>query len=607
MHHSETTFIDAQFKDSSPIATVERIKRILADNHIEVEEQWRDTSVPYCYALSARVVGTTFGVNGKGLSKEFALASCYGELMERLQIGYIYTANIQKDGSSTFEHNQGQKQSVKQILEDNGSWYQLLADQLQRYTGVTMSPDQILTQFADEDGNLDVVPYYCITRKKPVTFPNVLKSRIYTSNGCAAGNTPEEAIVQAISEIVERNHMIKINDGGISIPDIPEEVLEQYTTAYQIITYIRRQGYRVVVKDCSLGTKFPVVCVYIIDLATGRYHAHFGAYPIFEIALERSLTESFQGKNIRNIAKYENFLHKKPGEFSFASISNEIIQGTYEKTPSFFIGEPAYPFNASVGFAGRDNKSLFRECIEFFREQGYDILVRDRSCLGFCTYQVIIPGYSEAFIHRLCLNMDERRYTNQAIKVLCNPSASDISDRLGYLMHDDLMSKYTSNIAKVHGFVAQSKLAATAPQTLDNFLLYATKAYVYYDLGKLGQAVTCIGRMIPLSEGTETEHLICLKRYLTMKLQGYSEEETLQLLHYMHNEATVEAILGQLQRKENPLERYTLHCDLIHCDSCRLQPHCRQKRVLELAKMLREKSRSLDFSLFCQEMEQLVE
>lgn len=603
---TETTFIDAQYKDRSPAATVEHIKQLLASYNIEVEESWNQTSVPYCYALSGRVIGTTFGVNGKGLSKEFALASCYGELMERLQLGYIYTPGIQKDGTTSYDQSQEISMNMEQLLRDNGKWYQLMSDRLKKFTGISMSPEEILKQYADKDGNLSVAPLYCLNTGKTEYFPNGIRGKVYASNGCAAGNTPEEALVQAISETVERHHMVQINDGGISLPDIPEEVLQRYHTAYRIIEYIRQQGYRVIVKDCSLGKKFPVVCVYIIDRKTGRYHTHFGAYPIFEIALERSLTESFQGRNIENITRFENFLFKKPGEFSFASMSNEFVRGTHEKTTSFFVGEPAHPYNAQMGFDGKDNRALLTQCVEFFTEQGYDLIVRDRSSLGFCTYQVIIPGYSEAFIHRLCLKIDEHRYARYAVKVLANPSAAQLTDYLGFLMHEEQMDRFTSNIAGVHGFLACSKLSAMAPPALNRFLMNASKAYVFYSLGKLENAVEYIEGMISFVNTDEADFLICLKRYLSMRIHRRSDRETETLLRYMHRTETVDKLYGMLQRKENPLDEFTLHCDLEHCDNCRLRDCCCQKRVLELASMLQEKSRQLDFDQFCRTMRDLV-
>ena len=81
--------VDAEYKDSSPVQTVNRIKCILDDYGIETEEIWLETNVPYCYALSVVEKNTGFRVNGKGLTREFALASGYGEFMERLQLGFV--------------------------------------------------------------------------------------------------------------------------------------------------------------------------------------------------------------------------------------------------------------------------------------------------------------------------------------------------------------------------------------------------------------------------------------------------------------------------------------------------------------------------------------
>ena len=67
-------FVDTQFKDNSPEKTVAHIKALLASYGIEAVESWHETSVPYCYALSVYIEGTTFSVNGKGLSKKTGLS-----------------------------------------------------------------------------------------------------------------------------------------------------------------------------------------------------------------------------------------------------------------------------------------------------------------------------------------------------------------------------------------------------------------------------------------------------------------------------------------------------------------------------------------------------
>ncbi len=597
--------VDARFKDSTPTATVERIIALLASYGIETEETWHETSVPYCHAMSVRVKGTLFSTNGKGLTKEFARASGYGELMERLQIGSIYKGGMQKDGVQTLAMDSYCSVSMDELLKHE-AWYDKMGQNLALYTGISMTGRQILMQHADSQGNVLTIPFYCLTTDTKEYFPADLRGKVYTTNGCAAGNSAEETLVQGLSEIVERHHMMRIIDGGYSLPEIPEEVLQRYDTAYSIIQYVRSQGYKVVVKDCSLGQKFPVVSVYIIDEATGRYHTHFGAYPKFEIALERSLTESFQGHNIRDIARFEDFLHKKPGEFSFASVSNELVLGTHTKTLSFFIGEPAFPFNPNVGFTGENNKDILRQCVQYFKDMGFDILVRNNSCLGFHTYQIVIPGYSETFVHRLANNLNEYRYAPQAMKALRNPSAAPLQDQLALLMHLEQMKKFTATIGGVKGFQSGARLSAQLSPQQDTFYMSATLAYIYYGMGKYPQAIQSISNMISCTDKKTADFLICLKRYLDMKAHGRTPEETKELLTFLHKAETVEKLYSTLASGKNPLEPYTLHCDEVSCDHCPLGDTCCQPRVLELINLILTKQAELDFDKFSAELRALM-
>ena len=598
--------IDAQFKDSSPMQTVNRIRGILAENGIEIRELWRDTCVPYCHALSIEVVGTNFSVNGKGLSKEFALASAYGELMERMQLGYIQSLTLQKDGVLTQEAYADSFRSAAQLWERNSGWYQLIAKRLKQLTGISKTGQQILKRYADSSGNVAVTPFFCLTTGTKEYYPKLMRSRVYTSNGCAAGNTMEEAIVQAMSETVERHHLVQISDGNISLPSIPDEVLKQYKTAYEIITFIRNQGYRVTVKDCSLGKKYPVICVSIVNTKNGYYHNHFGAYPIFEIALERALTESFQGHTIHNITTFREFLWKKPGELSVASISHEITRGSYEKTPRFFLSRSDVPYNQDMGFHGSNNKELLQECIAYFKEQGYDILVRDSSCLGFCTCQVVIPGYSEVFIHRVDLNHDEPRFSAMAVQGFRNPSASPVPVLLGMLMHQNEMSRYSSDIRGAHGFQSATRLAVKLPPNKDKFLLCASLAYVYYALQKPKDVLKWLSKMLLLCDNDKADFLLCLKRYLSLVTNNYEAEEIRNILEYLHTEETVSKLYTCLEAKKNPFDEFILHCSPDNCESCPIRACCNESHSVKLANLIKAKQSLLDFDAFCAQLSTLI-
>ena len=593
-----------QLKDRDPVATVEKIRQILAENHIQVEEFWRETCVPYCHSMAVRVVGTSFSVNGKGLTKEFARASGYGELMERLQFGTIGKGHAQKTADLTANDPNTVKIPAQELLAGDLKWYQQIAQRVLRYTGSDMTAQQVLLRNADRDGKVACSPFYCLTTGTPAHFPNEMRGKVYTTNGCAAGNTPEEALVQAISEIVERSHMIRMIEKDLSLPDIPEEILQGYETAYDIITYIRAQGYQVSVKDCSLGTGFPVVCVCMIDQRTGRYHTHLGAYPIFKIALERSLTESFQGYDIQHVARFQEFLPRKRDRFT--SISNEVTQGSWEKSPLFFVGDPQFSFDPDIGFPGPGNKELLRQCIAYFKNMGYDILVRDCSSLGFPTFQVIIPGYSECFLARIDPKTDDLRYAKYARDTLRDPSAASIQDMLGLLMHIEETKHFTANINGVHGFLSQAKLSINISRSQDAFLYNAAVGYVYLKLGRTAEAIGCIRNMVHLSQGEDKEYLLCLQRAMSLSQEGYPATQVQKILDYFHRPAIAELIRQRLDKDRDPLAPYILHCDMHTCSSCPVEKECGQHYMTELTTYLLQKRSQLDFQRFQKEMDALI-
>ena len=78
-----------KWKDKDPLETVKGIKKFLADRNIVINED-EITCVGSCYAVVLVIEGTNLFVNGKGSTKEFAMASAYGELMERIMTKVLF-------------------------------------------------------------------------------------------------------------------------------------------------------------------------------------------------------------------------------------------------------------------------------------------------------------------------------------------------------------------------------------------------------------------------------------------------------------------------------------------------------------------------------------
>ena len=588
---------DDIFKDAKPLDTVDTIKSILNKYNIETDEHWFESGVPYCYSLRITVKGTTFGTNGKGLTKEFALASAYGELMERLQLGFLGKIELQKDGNYSVNDGLSELVSAKKLFNNNRNWYELYSEKLKFYTGESLGAEKILMQYADEKGNLLATPFYCINKKTIEYLPTKLNKNVYTANGCAAGNSPEEAIVQALSEIVERHYLTEMMFEDITPPDIPEEILKKYEAAYAIISYLREKNFKVTVKDCTCGSKFPIVSVCIVDEDTGKYHTHFGANPVFEIALERALTESFQGRNIRELSEIVDFRFQKEGFFDIKNLKDELVFGVSEKLPGFFVGEPKYQYNNDMGFSGENNKELLKQCIEYFSAKGFDILVRDYSCLGFCTYRVIIPGYSEVFVHRLSEKNNELHYHNSAMKTLRNPSLATLDERVGLLM-----SLARSN----SGFTTESRLHVNLTPKEEGHFMAATLAYINFDLKKYSETLKYINTMLLAKFIQNEEFLICVRRYITLLMNKYSTEQIKNLLYYFHKEESVNKLFAYVEENKNPLDEFTLHCDSNCSEACLLYKKCCNKTVSELADVIFEKTKEMDFNEAVQKINKIL-
>lgn len=591
------TLLDARFKDASPLATVEKIKELLASYGIETYEVWHETSVPYCFALSVKIRGAVFSVNGKGMTREFALASGYGELMERLQLGFTGATSLQKDGTTTLEDCNTQLTPPQALLAEARPRYQRLADRYTKIMGSPMSPDGIVKQFTESHGKIECVPCYELTKGEKTLFPNKIRMRVYGSNGCAAGNTMEEAIVQAISELVERFNQSYINLHDLTAPDVPEEVLQSCAAAYEIIRYVRSMGYRVTIKDCSLGKGFPVVCACFVHEKTGKYHTNFGAYPVFEIALERALTESFQGRNIDTISEFEEVVWDHASVKPMDHLTGDFFKGSCPKSFGFFFGTPAYSYDPNTFFKGTTNKELLRECVAHFSQQGYEILVYDSSCLGFPTCQVMIPGYSEIFVNRLNSMTDGFRYSRPAVHTLRDPSSAGMGDMLGFLMHLNQMSKFTPESSS-YKFLNMALLTADITVAEQTRLMNATLGYVYYALGRFEDTLRCIQQMLPGKDTEETARLIALKRYLTLRLLQKDEQQIRDIIRFFHDGSITDPLFSAIDSGKVPLEWATLHCDGTCRENCPLYGKCRKDDRSGLEDIIKNGAKSLSFDSF---------
>lgn len=232
------------------------------------------------------------GTNGKGITKEYALASAYAEFMERLQSKFLL--------KSTFLNKENEKKSFyDEIYIDSNEF--LKQEKI-------VKGDYIYELIKNNSDYCCVTPFYDVSNNSYVNLPVKIINLLTHSNGLSAGNTRKEALVQGICEIFERYCYKEILFNEYELPTIIIENIEGFNVHEQL-EHLNKLGFSYEIKDCSLNGKFPVVGIIIYDNLKKKYLFSIGADIDFNIALQRCITEILQGISAKDIEfkmKYVN-------------------------------------------------------------------------------------------------------------------------------------------------------------------------------------------------------------------------------------------------------------------------------------------------------------
>lgn len=397
-----STFIPG--KDLPLEETIANMSGILAGLGMKIEiASWRNI-VPNVWSLHIRDAQSPMCfTNGKGSTKESALASALGEFIERLNCNFFYNDQFWGEdiANAEFVHYPDEKW-FKPGLND-----ELPKEILDEYTLEVYNPDDELLGshlYDTNSGNIErgicSLPFMRHSDGKVVYFPSNLIENLYLSNGMSAGNTLAEAQVQCLSEIFERAVKREILQGEIALPDVPEDVLSKYPNIVAGIKALEEQGFPVLVKDASLGGKYPVMCVTLMNPRTGGVFASFGAHPKLEVALERSLTELLQGRSFEGL----NDLPKPTFSSNAVTEPNNFVEHFIDSSGlvswRFFSSKSDYEF-VEWDFTADGENANAQEAATMFgilEEMGKEVYMAVYEHLGATACRILVPGYSEIYL-----------------------------------------------------------------------------------------------------------------------------------------------------------------------------------------------------------------
>ncbi|MDP1998556.1 MAG: OsmC domain/YcaO domain-containing protein [Rhodoferax sp.] len=394
-------------KDLPLEQTIANMTGVLAGLGIKIEiASWRNL-VPNVWSLHVRDAHSPMCfTNGKGSTKESALASALGEYIERLNNNHFYAGSFWGEdiANAAFVHY------------PNERWFKpgrkdaLPAGILDAYCRKIYNPDGELrgshlidTNSGNSERGICSLPFVRQSDGEVVYFPSNLVENLFVSNGMSAGNTLAEAQVQCLSEIFERAVKREILEGEIALPDVPLDVLAKYPGILAGIQGLEEQGFPVLVKDASLGGVYPVMCVTLMNPRTGGVFASFGAHPSLEVALERSLTELLQGRSFEGL----NDLPQPTFTSEAVTEPNNFVEHFIDSSGivswRFFSAKADYDFvEWDFSGQGQDDKmsSNAEEAATLFgilNDLGKEAYVAVYDQLGATACRILVPGYSEVY------------------------------------------------------------------------------------------------------------------------------------------------------------------------------------------------------------------
>lgn len=411
-------------KEMSPEKTIGICRGILKSLGLELEEIERYTGTQ---AFSMHLKIYYNGVflkrtNGKGITRELALAAAYAEMLERIQgsphhlyhdLGEMYLKEyLCNDGFVAYPTEIQERDIEKYKKED------LIFKYIKEYTKGSKHADRIvdnyITNVVETFGYLPLQEYTnAVTGEKVKINDFLFRTIVQRTTGLCAGNSKYEALVQGLSEIAERYSRYVIFRDNLVLPLIPDDIIAKSKHTYEMYKDINSsRRFKMEIRDASLGLGLPVVCVILYDRYRRGYRVSMGAFPAITVAMDRTMNELVQGSHIDNLdliefSAYGNSHIGKDvkvktldGEKDFDELRDSfwilrnITNSTGMYKDKFFTNDYSYEFDPSIWDMAitRDNEQMFKDLSKLISEKfDTEVLYKDYSYLGFPTYSIICP------------------------------------------------------------------------------------------------------------------------------------------------------------------------------------------------------------------------
>lgn len=520
------------------------------------------------------------GTHGKGMKFEYALASAYGEFIERIQtlklISHRNFGHISRwkesDKSEFYKklENSDLILKYKYAPDEENIIFSKGSDLLKNYIN-PHDIEEIEEYYIDK--SITLLPFYSVFEDEVINLPYEIIEFSSSTNGVCAGNTPQEALLHGLSEILERYALKLLYKENMVFPTIPKSHFIG-TNIYNIIDLLeKKNNWKIEIKDCSCNLGLPVIGILIIDSANHKYKFHLGADPSPITALERSLTELYEMKKtvallpidirIQTQLLTDNDLK----EIEFFK-SHNVNMGYHHI--NIFSKNSSYEFNGFNENWGISDEADLKLMISILKKINVNIYIRDVSFLGFPSYFIYIPNISE------CKNQFTNDYfKNHIVPVhqlqmtfrnISTANHSDIKGLLRYMSYENSIPlKRFYNTHDIWNYYNSSMLLSL----LYNYINDKDNAIIY-----IQEYINSLN-----NNSLEYNFFSCFRDSLIY--DGSDKEEFLSLLYPAK---LVSEVLNF--SKDGNFFSYLNHSNCFECEDCKIKKTCFLFDSLRLCKKI---------------------
>ncbi len=563
------------YKAKLPVETINTIRTKLTNLDIFITEQDFFCHAQNIYSCRTIVDNPKFrahniGTNGKGSTPQYTLASSYGELMERIQSGFLFKKNnirkllweFKTDLNFISESLNIEQDLLLPLFINKNEFLIYIDDISQEQKKIFCdlfkdNENEIIELFSYSD-QLICSNFLNLKSKKIYPLPVEIIDYVCGTNGLCAGNTKDEAIGQGLLEILERFSMKQIFKEKITPPSIPLDFFIN-SNGYKFLSGLT-SNYKVIIKDISLGRGFPVIGLIIINLQTGKYGFSMGAHLNANIALERCITEFHQGGT-------EGWYRELDREIDLPShkeFLNQFRVSNGKLPNTFFESNYSYKFDKSIYQETDSIRNNTNKIVSLLIDQGEQIYIQDISYLGFPTFRIFIPGLSE-------INPVSRRQklvTNSIDRLI--PYISKLKN----LKYKEI--KYLLNIIEDIGelkknfyrdrmfYVISTDISEMVYPLMITLLFYKIKDYTnsyFYFCEYL--------------KSTKSDNLYyrIVKDFLFYRKKNYCIKDIITLLDSYYEPDLVLEVVNDLEDNSKAFSYYSLPT-CFECKNCKLSENC---------------------------------